>query len=337
MRFHFKYPYQANDIFEIKDNFSRYIHIKSNLEFSDCNVKNPDVTIIIPTYKNRQTIFQAIESAIFQINPPKYEIVILNNNPEEADDFIDKIKSFHSGLIRYYKNTENIGMFGNWNRGIELARAEEIVYLHSDDTLCNNTLNLLWNFHNKVEKDAAILGFNNVMDVEGIIYSHYNAPKKIFGLFRRKKMYRLNRLCLLHAEGDCGCGELFNKNVLMKLGGWNPNVYPASDGIMCSLYMMHSKIYRINAAVRNARVGLNTSLQIGQSYPACGYYHRIAIIDKYFTGNKFLKYLVYLDSISMSIDWCGVRSLKSLNFFQQILCKIDKLVYRLNIIYHQIY
>ena len=42
------------------------------------------------------------------------------------------------GRISYYKNKENLGMFGNWNRCLELARGEWVCILHSDDKIMPN-------------------------------------------------------------------------------------------------------------------------------------------------------------------------------------------------------
>ena len=62
-------------------------------------------------------------------------MVIVDNDPD-AD--IEKIKQFlgdKKHIYRYFRNEKNIGMVGNWNRCIELALSENIVFLHSDDVM----------------------------------------------------------------------------------------------------------------------------------------------------------------------------------------------------------
>lgn len=333
MNIKFEYPFKTKEILEIKDNFSAYSHIKSNLLFSDCNIKEPEISIVIPTYKNPETIFQAIESAINQIGAPLYEIVIVNNNPEEGNDFIERLKEFHSNKINYYQNTENIGLFGNWNRCIELARAEEIVYLHSDDMLCKDTLKKLWELHLKVEKDAAILGYPHVIDQQGKLIKQYKASSKLWGILKSHPYYKMDRWSLFHADMDCGCGEMFNKQVLKQIGGWNPDLYPAGDVGVCLLYQIYSKVYRLNTAIRVARIGYNTSLTTGKLYPSCSFYIRNRIVEKFFNKNKFLKYLIYLNSISMNIDWCGVSPKRNLKWYENILCKLENKFYTLHRFY----
>lgn len=329
MNIKFEYPFKTKDILEIKDNFSTYSHIKSNLLFSDCNIKEPKISIVIPTYKNPETIFQAIESAINQKEAPLYEIVIVNNNPEEGNDFIERLKDFHSNKINYYQNTENIGLFGNWNRCIELARAEEIVYLHSDDMLCEDTLKKLWDFHLKVEKEAAILGCSNIIDKQGNIMFKYKPSSKLWGLFKSHPYYKMNRWSLFHADMDNGCGDMFNRQVLKQIGGWNPDLYPASDAGLCLLYQIRSQVYRLNTALNYMRIGYNESLSVGKTYPSCNYYIRNAIVDKFFNKNGFLKYLIYLNAISSKNDWFGIVPQKNLKWYENILCKIENKLYYL--------
>lgn len=333
MNIKFEYPFKTKDIFEIKDNFSIYSHIKSNLLFSDCNIEKPEISVVIPTYKNPETIFQAIESAINQIGAPLYEIVIVNNNPEEGADFIERLKDLHSNKIYYYQNTENIGLFGNWNRCIELARAEEIVYLHADDMLCEDTLKKLWEFHLKVEKEAAILGYLNRIDKQGNLISEYKPSSKLWGTLKSHPYYKMDRWSLFHADMDNGCGEMFNKKVLKQIGGWNPDLYPASDAGLCLLYQIHSKVYRLNTALKIARRGYNESLNVGKTFPSCNFYMRNSIVDTFFNKNKILKYLIYLNSISMRIDWCGVTPKRNLKWYENILCKIENKFYTLHRFY----
>ena len=46
----------------------------------------------------------------------------------------------------YMKNEENIGMFGNWNRALEVTRTKYVVLLHDDDWLTENYIETVINF-----------------------------------------------------------------------------------------------------------------------------------------------------------------------------------------------
>ena len=49
----------------------------------------------------------------------------------------------------YYKNEKILGMLGNWNRGIELARAPFVTYCHDDDMLLPSALSRLMELQKK--------------------------------------------------------------------------------------------------------------------------------------------------------------------------------------------
>lgn len=323
-----KDPFKGKDLLEIKDNFALNSNVISELLFSDLKVSNPLVSIVLPTYKNRRTIFRAIKSAMNQKNAPDYEILIVDNDPKGNDDFIEDLKKLQSNRIRYYRNKENIGMFGNWNRCVELAKAEEIVFLHSDDMLCDNTLNLLWNLHLKVEKEAAILGDWHTMYEDGHI--EYHRTSKIFGFMKPKSYYKLGWWSLFHGESDTGCGELFNKKVLMRIGGWNPELYPGADKSLCVLYQYHSHVYHLNAPLKFLGLGgFQASSNVAQFFASFNYLIRKAIVDRSMKKSKLLKYLISIDHDSFELPQYGVKAVRKLKFHERLLRKTDYLIYKM--------
>lgn len=98
--------------------------------------KNCLFTIAIPTYKRIDLLPYAINSALNQEGEVPYTIIIVDNNPEREDE-TEQFMSEYSNhpMISYYKNNENIGMTGNWNRLYQLAKTKYVVMLHDDDLL----------------------------------------------------------------------------------------------------------------------------------------------------------------------------------------------------------
>lgn len=333
MKVKVNYPFKAKDVLEVKNNFALYSHVPSELLYSDSAVDAPSISIVMPTYKNQDIIFRAIESAINQKDAPMYEIVIVDNNPDEDHAFIDRLKEMKSNRIRYYKNAENIGMFGNFNRCVELAKADEIVFLHSDDMLCDNTLNLLWETHQKIEKEAAILGGWHEINEHNVIKPY--SPPKIFGFIKAKPYYRLTRWDLFHAESDTGCGELFNKAVLMRIGGFNPDVYPAADKCLCVLYQCYSKVYKLNAPLKLLGIGnFQTSSKVAQYFGATNYYIRNAIVDRSMKGNRLLKYLIYLNYVTGENRLYGVKAIRKIRFHERVIRKIEHVLFQASLLFN---
>lgn len=92
--------------------------------------KTPLVSICIPTYNRATMAGKAIESALAQTFT-NIEVIVVDN---DSDDGIESVvKKFPDPRLRFYKNAKNLGMFGNFNRCIELSDGKYIHILHSDD------------------------------------------------------------------------------------------------------------------------------------------------------------------------------------------------------------
>jgi glycosyltransferase involved in cell wall biosynthesis len=91
---------------------------------------NPIVSICIPTFNRASMVSDAIQSALNQTYSP-IEVLVVDN---ASTDNIDKVvRSFHDPRLKFVKNDKNLGLFGNFNRCIELAQGKYIHILHSDD------------------------------------------------------------------------------------------------------------------------------------------------------------------------------------------------------------
>ena len=102
----------------------------------------PALSILIPTYRGENYLCQAIDSALDQKGGVPYEVVVVSNDPDDpltgiAERYRDR------GNFFLYRNAENIGMVGNSNRCAELARGEYIAFLHDDDYLLPNYLQVV--------------------------------------------------------------------------------------------------------------------------------------------------------------------------------------------------
>jgi glycosyltransferase involved in cell wall biosynthesis len=285
------YPFKTKDIYEIKDNFATYKDVKSILEYDGGGVAKPDITIGIPTY-NAEFLHQSIESCINQVGFTNYEVIIVDNNKETWPQTLEYIRSLNCNRIRYYRNEKNIGMFGNWNRCLELARGEYYVMCHADDMLVPDTLVKLWNLHLTIEPKAAILGQSRLVDEHNNVLRDTVVKHRLKGILPVNKYKKYNNHNLFWGTYDNGVGELFHRESLIEIGGWNPNVYPAADQVVMALYQKTFGLYRINEIIRCTRLAINESNVVGYLYPMCDYHMILARIDKWFAGNQVLKLLL---------------------------------------------
>jgi glycosyltransferase involved in cell wall biosynthesis len=98
-------------------------------------MNNPQVSICIPTFNRAELIGMAIESALQQ-SYVNIEIIVVDN--DSTDNTKDVVMSYNDPRLKYVKNEKNLGLFGNFNRCIDLAKGKYIHILHSDDYIDAN-------------------------------------------------------------------------------------------------------------------------------------------------------------------------------------------------------
>lgn len=90
----------------------------------------PLVSICIPTYNRAEMVGKAIESALGQ-NYPNIEVLVVDNASDDAIESV--VASYSDPRLTLHRNPRNLGLFGNFNRCVELSHGDYIHILHSDD------------------------------------------------------------------------------------------------------------------------------------------------------------------------------------------------------------
>jgi len=95
------------------------------------------ITIGIPVFNREDLVRKALESALRQPEPD-LEILVVDN--ASTDRTWEIVNSYHERRLRLVRNDRNLGLFGNFNRCITLARGRYVVTLCSDDVLLDGFL-----------------------------------------------------------------------------------------------------------------------------------------------------------------------------------------------------
>lgn len=212
--------------FDNKDNITPIKRITSIKVFgNDCveDGMNPFFTIAIPTYNRPTTLAETINSALIQERYNNYEIIVVDNNPERGDEtelFMQKYSSHPK--IAYYKNAENVGMSGNWNKCIILAKSNNVILLHDDDIISPFALSIFGRVLKEIRDNWCFVKPNLFRFIESrdLLLSNGNE-------------FSLRRLSLLDFSFGCPVGApscmLFNKTSYLKVGGANDDYFPCVD------------------------------------------------------------------------------------------------------------
>jgi glycosyltransferase involved in cell wall biosynthesis len=252
------------EILKRNNQFRKIEHVPSYLHSGDEeNIKQPFISIVIPTYKRHVLLKEAIDSALNQTNPAcDYEVVVVDN--EVSDGAVTEteklINSYNDKKLLYYKNSENIGMFGNWNRGLEIARGKWVAFLHDDDLLKPNYIHsMVQVLRRKKDIGAVLASFDIIRENDSPV--ELDSSKAIS---TTTKLIRIRpfdtEVWNANVYGPPTCGALFNKESAIKEGGFNEEFFPSADWFYLYKFNKSYKVYKTISKLGYYRVFENESL-----------------------------------------------------------------------------
>jgi len=95
------------------------------------NAGKPLFSVFIPAYNAEHTVQQAIESVLAQ-TCLDFELIVINDaSVDSTASIIDRYRD--NPQVRICHNPQNLGVTGNWNKGVELCRGRYVARLDADD------------------------------------------------------------------------------------------------------------------------------------------------------------------------------------------------------------
>lgn len=240
------------DFFEYHNNFEKCSNVESSLITKTDKSYEPLITVVIPTFKCKINVLkEAIDSVLNQKDFTEFELLIVDNNPEINCTTNSLINEYNDDKIVYFKNSQNIGMFGNWNRGVELSRSNWVVFLHDDDIMSPYFLATCYPFL----EDQSI----GILKPFNIKFSDSKDLK-----FEKPRNLKIERLTLIDFIWGCEIGAptniIYNKSVLIEVGGFNFDFFPSADYVLAINCVKKHHVYSIPFELGGYRVGENESL-----------------------------------------------------------------------------
>lgn len=271
------------------NNFAKYKNISSILLFGNPHIcNNEEISICIPAYGRFKLLKEAIMSSLNQITDKKYKLIIVDDNPDIEDkETLLYLKTFGNKNILYYKNTRNLGLFGNMNRCVELAQTKYVTILHDDDLLKSTYIETITKYLNKKDIDCICVPFDHInspfktKDKQKVfkVRKSFNFLKTLFSdkllSFPDADNYFLHR----NIFGPPTCGVVYKRNSILKAGGWDENFFPTSDWFFMLEFNKRFKVFRIAENLAFYRWESNTSLK--PNIMAMFFEHSIQIVNSY--------------------------------------------------------
>ena len=110
-------------------------------------------SIVIPTRNSAKTIRETIKSCLDQ-DFADYEVIVHDN--ASTDNTREIVKSFRDSRIAFSENASPVYMTDNWNRALERAKGEWIIFLGSDDAIRRSSLKKLSNAIENLEVESIV-------------------------------------------------------------------------------------------------------------------------------------------------------------------------------------
>jgi glycosyltransferase involved in cell wall biosynthesis len=253
-----------------RNSFADWAHVPSILAFEGRSSHQPLISIAIPTFRRFDLLSEAVESALAQNFDRPVEIVVVDNEPAShgAERLVKRLPALRDATFRYYVNAENIGMFGNWNRCIELGRGAWHTLLNDDDRLapdfCTGIFAVL-DAHPEIDGAICRKRLFGAKMPESREESD-GASKRL--LQRAWLEYRFHGRPYRPLTADKffwgslvgnTVGMVARKSDLIALGGYDPNDYPSADHLMMLRFAMAKHFVEVRQVLAQIRLEENES------------------------------------------------------------------------------
>ena len=95
-------------------------------------ISHPVLTVAVPTFNGSAHLAEAIRSIVTQ-QGVAFELVVSDDRSD--DDSLELVRAIAGDRARIEVNPERLGLAGNWNRCVAIARAPIVVIFHQDDVM----------------------------------------------------------------------------------------------------------------------------------------------------------------------------------------------------------
>ncbi|MGJ8514194.1 glycosyltransferase family 2 protein [Carnimonas bestiolae] len=189
---------------------------------------NPLVSVVIPTFRRKEGVKRAIESALNQ-SYPSIEVVVVDDN--EDDDYSLFIKqicaSCASHRLRLYKRRQNGGGARARNSGILRARGEFVAFLDDDDVMLPDKIEKQINLLQQQGADVCSCDMLERFVTDGVL-SPVKREKLIKGTIGQDEyfiaknaaytsMFLIRRTALIAVHGFSNTRKYQDKILMLKL------------------------------------------------------------------------------------------------------------------------
>lgn len=226
----------------------------------------PDWTIAIPTFRRPALLVETVKSVLAQTDLADVELIVVDNDPESsgAAALLAAVPDLRSIPFRYFRNSRNVGMFGNWNACFHMARGTWVTVLNDDDLLAPDFVKTM---RGVLRDDPAIDAMTcsyRFMDCRPGGRGDAPLPwrERIRNIFRfglRDRRQLKVRQMFFGSIAGSSLGLVVRRAVALSIGGFRSAEYPSADYYFSARLARRYRFVQIRQALAIVRVAENES------------------------------------------------------------------------------
>jgi glycosyltransferase involved in cell wall biosynthesis len=196
-----------------------------------------NVTVVIPAYNAEDYLPDAIESILKQ-SFQDLEIIIIDDHSKDKSWSVIQEFAKRDSRIRACRNSSNLGIAGNRNRGVSLASGKYLVWQDADDI----------SLPTRIEKQFEFMESHPDVGIVGGYIELFRGCKTI-GVRKYPSDDTSLRRCIFRYSPIAQPAAMIRLEALRKAGEYNLNYPPAEDIDMTFRIGEHHKLANINEIV----------------------------------------------------------------------------------------
>lgn len=225
----------------------------------------PLVSVCIPAYNNEDTIAETIQSVLEQTYD-NIELIIVDDH--STDRTLEEAESASRNKINtqvfLYRNNQNLGMAGNWNRCLSLCHGKYIKLLCGDDLIEKNL----------VSREVAILEVNPeavMVSSDTKFIDMQDNPKTEYKRYHKSGLVdgrEISRYSIFHRDYlGAPLANTFRKSAYEITGGFDPSFHYVIDYDFYMTLACQGYVYILHEPLNffRLREDSNTGMVLGGS------------------------------------------------------------------------
>ncbi len=200
-------------------------------------IHRPLWSVMIPTYNNTKYLTRTLKSVLEQAPSPELMQIEVIDNCSTQDDPEALVRDLGRGRVSFYRQSQNLGIIGNFNTCVERSTGLIVHILHSDDIVLPGFYKILQEAFNQEPTIGAAFCRSIYIDENDVQIGLSPLSRTTSGVFPDL----LEQIASSHMIESPAF--VVRRSVYEQLGGYHPDLFHAADTEMYMRVVSHYPVW----------------------------------------------------------------------------------------------